>query len=64
MNRKRREAIGNMFLDVAKYLITSTAISSFVVEKINLTAFAVSVTFSAGIIAMAYFIIPQDKEDK
>ena len=53
-----------MFLDVAKYLITSTAISSFVVEKINLTAFAVSVTFSAGIIAMAYFIIPQDKEDK
>ena len=64
MNRKRREAIGNMFLDVAKYLITSTAISSFVVANINITAFAVSVIFSTGIIAMAYFIIPQDKEGK
>jgi len=63
MNRERRKALGNMFFDVAKYLITSAAIGSFVVQDINLVAFAVSITFSVITVGTAYYIIPKDRKE-
>ncbi len=63
MNRERQKALGNMFFDVAKYLLTSAAIGSFVVQNVNLVAFAVSIITSIIIAIIAYYITPQDKED-
>lgn len=63
MNRDRRKAFGGMLFDVAKYLLTSTAISTFVVQNINPVAFAVSVVASMITVAAAYFITPKDKEN-
>ena len=62
MNWERKKALGNVFFDVAKYLITTTAVGSFVIEDINLLASTIAVGFSAGLMAVAYYITPPDKE--
>ena len=51
-----------MFFDVAKYLLTTTAVGSFVVEEVNLMASAIAVAASLGLIVLAYYITPPDKE--
>ena len=51
-----------MFFDVAKYLLTTTAVGSFVIEHVNLTASVLAIGFSVGIIALGYYITPPDKE--
>ena len=51
-----------MFFDVAKYLLTTTAVGTFVVEEANLIALAIAVTTSFALMALAYYITPQDKE--
>ena len=61
-NRERRKALGNVFFDVAKYLLTTTAIGSFVVHDVNAVASAVATLASFAIIAVAFYITPQDKE--
>lgn len=63
MNRDRRKALGNMFFDVAKYLLTTTAVGSFVVKDANLIASAIATLASFGLIAIAYYLTPQDKEN-
>ena len=35
MNRDRRKALGSVFFDVAKYLLTTTAVGSFVVKDVK-----------------------------
>ncbi len=62
MNRNRRKALGNVFFDVAKYLLTTTAVGSFVVKDVNLVASAIASPASFVLIAIAYYITPQDKE--
>lgn len=62
MNRERRKALGSVFFDVAKYLLTTTAVGSFVVKDVNLAASIVSCASSFGLIAIAYYITPRDKE--
>ena len=51
-----------MFFDVAKYLITTTAVGSFVVKDVNLLASIIAVGASTGLLAVAYYITPPDKE--
>jgi len=51
-----------MFFDVAKYLLTTIAVGSFVVEDINFAASAMAIGFSVGIIVLGYYITPPDKE--
>lgn len=51
-----------MFFDVAKYLLTTTAVGSFVVEDINLVASTIAGIASFVLIAIAYYITPLDKE--
>ena len=63
MNNDRRKALGTVFFDVAKYLLTTTAVGSFVVKDVNLIASAIAVFISFAIIATAYYITPQNKED-
>jgi len=62
MNRNRRKALGNVFFDVAKYLLTTTAVGSFVVKDVNLVASAIASPASFVLIAIGYYITPQDKE--
>ena len=62
VNRDRRKALGNVFFDVAKYLLTMTAVGSFVVKDVNLVASAIAAVASFALIAIAYYITPQDKE--
>ena len=62
MNWERRKALGNVFFDVAKYLLTTTAVGTFVVEEPKLLALAIAVTTSFVLMALAYYITPQDKE--
>ncbi len=64
MNRERRKALGNLFFDVAKYLLTTTAIGSFIVKDVNLVASVISFVFPIILIIIAYYIIPQDLEGK
>jgi hypothetical protein len=47
---------------VAKYLLTTTAVGTFVVEEVNFVALAIAVIFSAGLMAIAYYVTPLDKE--
>ena len=62
MNRERRKALGKVFFDVAKFLLTTTAVGSFVVKDVNILASVISCVASFGLIAIAYYITPQDKE--
>ena len=62
MNWERRKALGSVFFDVAKYLLTTTAVGTFVVEEVNFVALAIAVSFSAGLMAIAYYVTPLDKE--
>ena len=63
MNVGRRKALGNVFFDVAKYLLTTTAVGSFLVKDVNILASIIATLASFGLIAVAYYITPQDKED-
>ncbi len=54
--------MGNVFFDVAKYLLTTTAVGTFVVEKVNFLALVIAVIFSTGLMAIAYYVTPLDKE--
>lgn len=63
MNRDRRKALGAVFFDVSKYLLTTTAVGSFVVKDVNLIASAIAVFTSFALIVVAYYITPQNKED-
>lgn len=51
-----------MFFDVAKYLLTTTAVGSFVVEEVNLMASVIAIATSLAVIVVAYYITPPDKE--
>jgi len=62
VNWERRKALGNVFFDVAKYLLTTTAVGTFVVEETKLIALAIAVMTSFVLMALAYYITPQDKE--
>ena len=62
MNWERRKALGSVFFDVAKYLLTTTAVGSFVVEDINLVASTIAGIGSFVLIALPYYITPLDKE--
>jgi hypothetical protein len=62
VNRERRKALSNVFFDVAKYLLTTTAVGSFVVKDVNLVASAIATLASFALIAIVYYITPQDKE--
>jgi hypothetical protein len=63
VNRERRKALGNVFFDVAKYLLTTTAVGSFVAKDVNLVASAIATVASFVLIALAYYITPPDKEN-
>jgi len=45
-----------VFFDVAKYLLTTIAVGSFVVKDVNLIASAIATVASFGLIAIAYYI--------
>ena len=62
MNRERRKALGAVFFDVAKYLLTTTAVGSFVVRNVNPVVSIVAVGASFIIIVVAFYTTPQDKE--
>ena len=60
---ERRKALGSVFFDVAKYLLTTTAVGSFVVEDINLVASTIAAIGSFVSIAIAYICYPSRQEE-
>lgn len=63
MNRKRREELGKVFFDVAKYLLTTTAVGSFLTSNLKVVAALIACAASFALILIAYQITPKDKED-
>lgn len=63
-NRERRKEVGKIFFDLSKYLLTTGAISSFIVkEPFNIKALIIGLILSAIAMVVAYYIYPLDKED-
>jgi hypothetical protein len=63
MNRERRKEAGKVFLDLAKYLATTVAISGlFTKETVNWMAAVLGVVFSVVLFVVGVKIIPPDKE--
>ena len=47
---------------ISSPFLTTTAVGSFVVKDVNLVASAIATLASFALIAIAYYITPQDKE--
>ena len=63
MNRERRKEAGTVFLDLAKYLATTVAISGlFTKEAVNWMAVVLGVVFSVALFVVGVKTIPPDKE--
>ena len=62
MNWEQRKALGQVIFDVAKYLVTTTAVGTFVLKEVNFIALAIAVSFSVGLMAIAFYVTPLDKE--
>ena len=45
------------------YLLTTTAVGSFLVKDVNIYASIIATLASFGLIAVAYYITPQDMEE-
>ncbi|MBI2082013.1 MAG: hypothetical protein HYT76_00440 [Deltaproteobacteria bacterium] len=59
-HRERRKALGGLFFDVAKYLLTTIAVGSFLAKDASLVSSAVAIFFSFVLIVLAFYITPQD----
>ena len=63
-NRTRRSSIGNMLIDVAKYLITAIGIGGLVSEKVDwrMVLTGLSMALVTGIIGF-WVLTPDDEEE-
>ncbi|MBU0701587.1 hypothetical protein KKE26_09925 [bacterium] len=63
MNRDRRNIIGNIFADAAKYTLTAGVIGSFLAGKYSLLPnIMIGISFVAFTL-LAYFITPKDERE-
>ena len=62
MNRERRKEVGKVFFDLSKYRLATVAIGSFISKDFNSASAIVAIIASFVIMALAYYITPQDKE--
>lgn len=53
-----------MLVDVVKYLLTIIVIGNLFAEKVNLFVTFMGITIAICIGIIAFYVIPNDKEDK
>lgn len=61
-NRTRRAAIGNMLIDVAKYLLTAVAIGGLVSERVDWRMVIMGLLMALVTGAIGFGVIPSDEE--
>jgi len=61
MNRDRQKAVGKVFFDLTKYLLTTVAVSSFMTENFKIGKFIIGIIVAFLILIVAYYITPKDK---
>jgi hypothetical protein len=64
MIRDKRKIFGQMFVDIVKYLMTVIVIGSIFAENINFKASIIGIIMAILIGIMAFFVMPNDEEDK
>ena len=64
MIRDKRKIFGQMLVDIVKYLMTVIVIGSIFAENINFKASVIGIIMAIFIGIIAFFVIPNDKEDK
>jgi hypothetical protein len=62
-NRERRKEVARVFFDVAKYLLTTIAVGSLFTEQVHVLSAIIAIVLSFGILFLAYFVTPRDKEE-
>lgn len=60
---KRRHKIGEMVIDIAKYLITVGLIGGIFTDKVSFVMGIIIICIVITISLVGFFIIPPDKED-
>jgi hypothetical protein len=65
MNYNRRKELARVFFDLAKYLLTTVAISGILVDSISWVAVVLAFIGSTGLLLVAFFVMPENlQEDK
>lgn len=64
-NRKRREKLGDLCFELAKYLLTANVIGLFIEPNLRTKILFFGLLTSAALLTVGYFLIPIDEtEDK
>lgn len=59
---ERRKALGNMLMDVSKYMVTAIIIGGFFTEKSHSIHLGIAFFAAISVAAIAFFIIPDQKQ--
>ncbi len=64
-NRKRREKLGDLCFELAKYILTANVIGLFIEPNLKTKILLFGLMSSAVLLTVGYYLIPvDDKEDK
>ena len=63
-NRTRRTAIGNLLIDVAKYLLTAVGVGGLVSERVVWRMVVLGLLASLIIGILGFWVIPPDPEEE
>lgn len=61
MNKERRTALGKVFFDLGKYILTVGIIGAFFTETVDIVYMIWALVVSIIILILAYYITPKDK---
>lgn len=64
MIREKRKVFGQMLVDVVKYLLTMIVIGNLFAKKMNIYLSLIGIAIAICIGFIAFYVIPDDKEEK
>jgi uncharacterized membrane protein YraQ (UPF0718 family) len=59
-NRKRREKLGDLCFELAKYILTAIVIAGFIDRQIKVSVFLLAILLSVFLLFTGYFLFPLD----
>jgi Na+/H+ antiporter NhaD/arsenite permease-like protein len=62
-NRKRREKLGDLCFELAKYILTAVVVGWFIEPNIPVRTFVVALISSAVLLGVGYFLFPLDEKE-
>jgi hypothetical protein len=62
-NRKRREKLGDLCFDLAKYILTAIVIGAFIEPNIKTILFWTGLVLSTVFLIVGYFLFPLDSKE-